>query len=231
MINYPPKRDYPKDDKDKLATLGRNYLAERAPLATDDSASGYAVWDKWLDQAGGEAYICLDAAEGAAVWEQVSLDAADLAGLFAEKIGGSTGTADAHVLVSDGTGGKALRSSSVTIDEQGSISTEGDVTGTTGTFDEVSIQGKTAATTDMFTSVSSQAGESTFAGQTGQTVAITEVTGTDYHVSVTPLAESGNIGEIFVSARTVNSFTIKNTGSDTSTAFQWRISGAEIVGA
>lgn len=77
--------------------------------------------------------------------------------------------------------------------------------------------------------VSAQSGESTFAGQTGQTVAITEVVSADYHVDITPLAESGFIGEIWISTRTVNAFVVKNSGSDVSSAFAWRISGAALA--
>jgi hypothetical protein len=77
--------------------------------------------------------------------------------------------------------------------------------------------------------LSTQSGESTFAGQTGQTVAITEVVSADYHVDITPLAESGFIGEIWVSTRTVNAFVVKNSGSDVTSAFAWRISGAALA--
>jgi hypothetical protein len=38
-----------------------------------------------------------------------------------------------------------------------------------------------------------QSGESTFAGQTGRTITISTVVSADYHVDVTPLAESGFI--------------------------------------
>jgi hypothetical protein len=74
-----------------------------------------------------------------------------------------------------------------------------------------------------------QTGESTFAGQVGQTVSISTVASADYHVDITPLAESGRIGEIWISTRAVNAFVVKNSGSDVSSAFAWRISGAALA--
>jgi hypothetical protein len=70
-----------------------------------------------------------------------------------------------------------------------------------------------------------QTGESVFAGIEGVTIPITPVASTDYHVDVTPLAGSGSIGQIFVGAKTTNSFAVKNTGSDHKTPFSWRLTG------
>jgi predicted secreted protein len=70
-----------------------------------------------------------------------------------------------------------------------------------------------------------QIGESTFAGKTGQTVDITPMVSGDYHVSITPLAESGSIGEVWISTRTTNAFVVKNSGTDVSSAFTWCIVG------
>lgn len=74
-----------------------------------------------------------------------------------------------------------------------------------------------------------QIGQSTFAGQIGQTVVITEVVSADYHVDITQLADSGSIGEVWVATRTVNAFVVKNSGSDKSSAFAWRISRATLA--
>lgn len=46
-----------------------NYSASGAPGADDDSAHGYAVGSIWTD--GSQAFVCVDATEGAAVWVQV----------------------------------------------------------------------------------------------------------------------------------------------------------------
>ncbi len=77
--------------------------------------------------------------------------------------------------------------------------------------------------------LSAQSGESTFAGQTGRTVTISTVASADYHVDITPLAESGFIGEIWISTRTTNAFVVKNSGSDVTSAFAWKISGAALA--
>lgn len=74
-----------------------------------------------------------------------------------------------------------------------------------------------------------QSGQSTFAGQTGRTVSIIPVVAATYHVDITPLAESGFIGEVWISTRTTNAFVVKNSGSDASSAFSWRISGATMA--
>jgi hypothetical protein len=105
----------------KLAAIGQNYLKNTNPTVNDDASAGYEVWDKWMDQVGGEVYICLDNTAGDAVWEQVTLDAADLASLFNAKIGGSTGSTDNALLRADGTEGKTLQSSGVVIDDNNDV--------------------------------------------------------------------------------------------------------------
>jgi hypothetical protein len=44
------------------------YDATVAPAVTDDSGDGYAVGSVWVDVTGDDAYICVDATVGAAVW-------------------------------------------------------------------------------------------------------------------------------------------------------------------
>lgn len=67
-------------------------------------------------------------------------------------------------------------------------------------------------------------GESTFNSTTGRTVSLDPVAlGTDYHVSITSLAESDYIGEVVVSSRATNAFVVKNSGSDDSIAFAWQL--------
>lgn len=66
-----------------------------------------------------------------------------------------------------------------------------------------------------------QRGNSTFNGQTGRQVSITAVADTDYHVLIEPREKSGFIGEIEIASKTTNQFTVKNSGSDTSSAFGW----------
>ena len=42
-----------------------------APTVTNDSASGFALHDTWVDTVTGLAYICTKAAVGVAVWTQI----------------------------------------------------------------------------------------------------------------------------------------------------------------
>lgn len=55
-----------------VVSILNNYSANAAPTVNDDSGDGYAVGSLWLDVTNDEAYICLDATAGAAVWEQIS---------------------------------------------------------------------------------------------------------------------------------------------------------------
>lgn len=55
-----------------------NYLGEGPPAADDDALAGYSVGSKWYDTIGKEAYFCVDATQGAAVWETLTLSSDDL---------------------------------------------------------------------------------------------------------------------------------------------------------
>ena len=64
-----------------LATLSlpfNNYYATTAPGATNDSAEGYSVGSKWYNSVTKETYVCSDATEGAAVWDDATLTADEL---------------------------------------------------------------------------------------------------------------------------------------------------------
>lgn len=49
--------------------LQHNFAATAAPEVTNDVSEGYSVGSRWIDVTNDEAYICVDATEGAAVWE------------------------------------------------------------------------------------------------------------------------------------------------------------------
>lgn len=49
-----------------------NLSATTAPVATDDSADGYAVGSRWIDTTANKEYVCVDATETAAIWKQLA---------------------------------------------------------------------------------------------------------------------------------------------------------------
>jgi hypothetical protein len=68
-----------------------------------------------------------------------------------------------------------------------------------------------------------QIGDGVFAGVEGVTIAISPVPDTDYRVHVMPTSQSGSIGTISIGSKTTNSFTVFNSGSDQSSAFEWEL--------
>ena len=55
-----------------------NLNASVAPVVGDDIADGYGIGSRWLDTTADEAYVCLDASAGAAVWVNTTLETSDL---------------------------------------------------------------------------------------------------------------------------------------------------------
>lgn len=49
-----------------------NYTATAAPTVNDDIDDGYGVGSVWIDVTGDNAYTCVDATAGAAVWRQIN---------------------------------------------------------------------------------------------------------------------------------------------------------------
>lgn len=47
-----------------------NLEATVDPTANDDSSEGYSVGSQWVNGTGGRAFVCVDATEGAAVWNE-----------------------------------------------------------------------------------------------------------------------------------------------------------------
>jgi hypothetical protein len=48
------------------------YDATAAPGVGDDTADGYSVGSNWFDVTADDAYVCLDATAGAAVWKKTT---------------------------------------------------------------------------------------------------------------------------------------------------------------
>ena len=54
------------------AGILNKYDATTGPAVTDDTAGGYSIGSHWIDVTADEAYICVDATNGAAVWLNIS---------------------------------------------------------------------------------------------------------------------------------------------------------------
>lgn len=54
-----------------------NLAATSAPTKTDDVTKGYSVCSLWADIGAGKIYICIDPAEGAAIWQLFGIDAGE----------------------------------------------------------------------------------------------------------------------------------------------------------
>ena len=63
-----------------------NYVATVPPTVDDDSGEGYSIGSPWYDTVGLEAYRCVSAAPGAAVWIESTFDGAEAAALLAAVI-------------------------------------------------------------------------------------------------------------------------------------------------
>lgn len=69
-----------------------NLVATAAPTTGDDSSAGYEVGSEWIDVTNDEAYICLDASVGAAVWKNTTAT-------------GGGGSGESNTASNEGTGG------------------------------------------------------------------------------------------------------------------------------
>ncbi len=57
---------------DTIATRKSNLTAIVAPTVTDDSAAGYSAGSLWNDTVGLQAYFCISAGVGVALWKQIT---------------------------------------------------------------------------------------------------------------------------------------------------------------
>lgn len=74
-------------------SVQNNYSGTAAPATTDDTSEGYSVGSVWIDVTNDNAYICVDATEDAAVWEQINSSSVG-AFEFQTEITGTTTTFD-----------------------------------------------------------------------------------------------------------------------------------------
>lgn len=51
-----------------------NFVATANPTVSDDTDDGYTIGSWWINTTSDEAYLCVDATAGAAVWTKISVD-------------------------------------------------------------------------------------------------------------------------------------------------------------
>lgn len=71
------------------APILHEYNADRAPGANDDAADGFSIGSRWHHSTA--AYLCLDAAEGAAVWSLMTLSLQHIVNLQHQEASGTAG--------------------------------------------------------------------------------------------------------------------------------------------
>lgn len=99
LNSQPPSSDW------KQVGLKNNLNATAAPTVNDDASEGYGVGSNWFDTANDEAYTCLDATDGAAVWIGTTLSVSDLGGLaFLSAINNSNWSGADLEIINGGTG-------------------------------------------------------------------------------------------------------------------------------
>jgi hypothetical protein len=82
--------DDPAATRSALEIPINNFTAPGAPTANDDETEGYSQGSKWYG--GGEAYLCVDPTEGAAVWVKTTLTADELGDAAFKGTGTTAGT-------------------------------------------------------------------------------------------------------------------------------------------
>ncbi len=91
---------------DALASLEdvpkNNFAATANATVNDDSSSGYGVGSTWINTTDDNAYVCLDATAGAAVWEKVSGLTAHLAEKATNSVLGHVKTDNVTIKATDG---------------------------------------------------------------------------------------------------------------------------------
>lgn len=156
-----------------------NISGNGPPTVNDDSSNGYTIQSKWYDitSTPREAYICLDATVGAAVWSKISLETSDLGSMamqFANNVaitGGSiNGTTIGASTPAAGTFTSVAAPVSVITDSA------------TGNVTPAQMQGQTHVITGAYTLSLPTAAvgyNATFMASTAAVFSIDVVTGTD----------------------------------------------------
>jgi hypothetical protein len=83
------------------AVYPRKWLKSAAPTVDDDSTQCYEKSDIWIDQSNGDAYICIDNADGVADWLRVGSGSGDYTFVVDGRLAVATNVPNAFVVTKD----------------------------------------------------------------------------------------------------------------------------------
>jgi hypothetical protein len=119
------------------------------PAISNDNTEGYSPGSRWIDTAANEAYLCTNAATGAAVWKNLSLDAGELGALaLSNTVNNSDWSGDDLEVTNGGTGASSASAARTNLGVYSTSEVDALVGG--GTV----VQMKTVVSTTAFTTTS-----------------------------------------------------------------------------
>jgi hypothetical protein len=83
------------------AIYPRKWYKSAAPTADDDITTGFSKSDIWIDQSNGDAYICIDNADGAADWLRVGSGSGDYSFIVDGRLAVATNVPNAFIVTKD----------------------------------------------------------------------------------------------------------------------------------
>ena len=137
-----------------------NLSATTAPTATDDNTKGYSVGSIWINTSTNMPYTCTNSGTGVAVWSQ---------GGTGDVVGPSSAT-DNAITRFDGTTGKLVQNSTVTISDVAVVAGVKTLTMTDSTTNTISITPAASTTTYALTLPAAQGAANTFLQNNGSGV-------------------------------------------------------------
>lgn len=76
------------------SSIKNKFNATAAPTATDDTTEGYAIGSRWIDVTNDKVYNCVDATDGAAIWNEVGAGDSGGGGLTVVEVTGTSQTVE-----------------------------------------------------------------------------------------------------------------------------------------
>jgi hypothetical protein len=92
---------FPPDLTATDAIYPRKWYKSAAPSADDDITTGFSKSDIWIDQSNGNAYLCIDNADGAADWLRVGSGSGDYSFAVDGRLAAATNVPNAFIVTKD----------------------------------------------------------------------------------------------------------------------------------